>query len=47
MLDCCHQIVDPAGLRARTREVVWQRELAMRRLREAQYLARAIREYPG
>ena len=40
MLDRCHQIGDTAGLCSRRREVAWQTEVAMRRQREAQHLAR-------
>ena len=39
MLDRCHQIGDTAGLCSR-REVTWKTEVAMRRQREAQHLAR-------
>ena len=44
MLDRCHQIGDTAGLCAKRREVAWQTEVAMRRQREAQHLAR-VRGY--
>ena len=39
-LDRCHQIGETAGLCAKRREVAWRVEEEMRRMRQAQHLAR-------
>ena len=40
MLDRCHQVGETAGLCAKRRETSWRVEEEMRRVRQAQHLAR-------
>ena len=46
LLDRVHQIGETASLCSKRREAAWQAEVEMRRLREAQFLARVRGRHP-